>query len=121
MIATVERLLGALEELLGAEEVALRAGNFQGLAVVQAKSEPLVAGLAQALQARRADERLPEAFDHRLGRLKLRRQANLRRLADLKAHRKAELRRILDARSRGARGGPIYAKARARSTFLAAG
>lgn len=100
------RLLSALDDLVGREAASLAHGDFDAVAEIQARAEPLVAGLA-ALGAEAADE----VARARAAALLARRQHSIDFLETQLAIAREELAAIRASAGRVARIAPAYGRA----------
>jgi len=109
------RLVGALEELILVESVALRAENAVAAAQAGSRASPLIAALAEA---DRAGE-IPGELRGRLRAIAERRQQNQICLAELKARRLPQLERLRATRRRLNGIAPAYGDKKRKTTFAA--
>jgi len=109
------RLVGALEELILAETLALQAQDAVTAAQVQSRAAPLITALADLRQAGQLSLNLLD----RLHEVAARRQQNQVYLAAMKARLLPELERLRIARRRLNGVRPVYGPRKRKSTLFA--
>ena len=109
------RLVGALEELILAETLALQAQDVATAAQVQNQAAPLIAALAELRQAGVLSATLLD----RLHEVAARRQQNQVYVAAMKARLLPELERLRIARRRLNGVRPVYGSRKRKSTVFA--
>ena len=124
-IATIRRLLGALEELGRAEEVALACGDGVGFLALQHRAEPLVARITTLVETPAVRETMDETLLERGQTLIRDQQRRGTRLYTLLDHLRDEIVRIDQARVYARNLRPAYGHRRPstglKSAFAAQG
>jgi len=116
MISAAVRLVAALEELITAETLALRAGDVRTAALMQRRAAPLITALDELRQT----VGLPIELMPRLRDIAARRQQNQVCVAAMKARLLPELERVRIARRRLVTGvAPAYRRPRRKTTVFA--
>jgi hypothetical protein len=115
MSAAAVRLVGALDELIAAEAVALRAADVHSALAAQRRASPLIVALAEIARA----EGIPASLSARLRAITERRQQNQICVAEMKARRQPQIERLRLTRRRLSGILPAYGKVKPRSRFAA--
>jgi len=119
-VSPVDRLIGAIEDVLSREAIALQAADIAAVADAQTRIGPLIARLAELLRSGGGAVSRAALLADRIHRLQQRRRENLERLVALRAAREADRERIETARRRLKEMRPAYARTRG-PRFSAAG
>jgi len=115
MISASVRLVAALEELIRAETLALRAGDVATASQAQRRAAPVITVLAEL----QAAGQLPSDLQPRLHEVAARRQQNQVHLAAMKAQLLPKLERVRAERRRLNGIRPLYGKSKRKTTLWA--
>lgn len=118
----IDRLLGAIERLLEAEALALRAGNVANAVAMQQRVAPVIQRLVALVSATGLVPAAPARLAERVHRVRERRRENLHLLVALRSEREQVRERLKLAGERLRRLKPAYGcKPRRIASFSAAG
>lgn len=118
----IDRLLGAIEKLLDAETLALRAGNVANALAMQQRLGPVIQRLVAVMSATGLVPAAPARLAERVHHVRERRRENLNLLTALRAEREQLRERLKQAGQRLRRLEPAYGcRPRRAASFSAAG
>ncbi|HEY3757039.1 MAG TPA: hypothetical protein VGL42_12885 [Opitutaceae bacterium] len=104
----LNRLLGAIEQLLDAEGAALRHGNVLGAAALQERGAPVIRRLVEIAAISKRLISTPGPMAERFQGVREKRRENLDLLVALRAERETLRSRLADARVHMRRVNPAY-------------
>lgn len=119
-MSELDRLLGAIDELLEAETLALRSGNVNGAIAMQQRVAPVIRRLVELIGSKGLGSAAPAALAERVHQVREHRRSNMHLLAGLRADRESLRVRLTLAGERLRRLKPAYGGPR-QVSFSAAG